>query len=383
MKLVRLALLLTSTAACGGGPTVRTPEVRSSAQGTVACLGEAEMRLSYDIGCSAPDDCRVVWAPVDCCGTSRAMGVRRADESNLKRALQACPQRATCECLAQPTLLDSGERCFEPNDIMLACERGRCVTRLFPTAQVAPVKAGFNSWPERRAALRAAHERLSPTSGEEGPKSEALSYAWCRGQVNYPETAPLQSCALDELGQGSVLLLTLVTECGGDSCTTEGYVMNAALPEFVRVPHDVGAGVEASPEGDALFVSSITDAAMPAPEGESPRDPLGGEEPVILTRIAVPSLESAPFAPCFSPTVSPQGRWVLCRDRAANVLKVPLSGGQPSLVWSSGLRAEDVYHVWYAYIWPQQVSFVSTNRFKVTVVRASGELFESEIDWRE
>src|SRR5690606_36819529 len=83
--------------------------------------------------------------------------------------------------------------------------------------------------------------------------------AWCQSQVKAPPTKVLERCELEKLGNGSVLLLTLVTECGGDSCSTESYVKSATLSEFTHVPHDLGAGAEASPQGAALFLSAITD----------------------------------------------------------------------------------------------------------------------------
>jgi hypothetical protein len=330
--------------------------------------------------------------------------------------------------LAKPTQLDTGEQSQEPQDIALECQRGRCVTRLRPdksqsaapdpaatTSAVTPpgepnATPSLASWSARRAALVAEYRRLTPASQEErdhadrqallappdaapDPELEwaqneernsgTLLLGWCRQQVRFPDEAPLESCALEVLGHGSVLLLTLVTECGGDSCSTEGYVLTAALRKFVRVPHDVGGGAEASPQGDALFVSALTNVALPANEGEEPRDPWGGKEPLILDRIALPSMQVQSLAPCFSPRLSPQGRWLLCRDLAANVLKVPLAGGKPSLVASSGLRPGEAYFVWYAYIWPQSVDFISEDRLKFDVVRADGESFQREVEWSE
>jgi hypothetical protein len=259
-------------------------------------------------------------------------------------------------------------------------------------------------WPQRRDALLAEYRHFSPASQEErdraehpeatpGPEADwildeertsgARVVAWCREQVSYPSDESLEGCDLGSLGGGAVLLLTLITECGGDSCSTEGYIDSEKLGQFVRVPHDVGGGAEASPSGDALFVTSVTDVAFPAEEGATPRDPWGGSEPLILTRVAVPSMESEPFAPCFSPTLSPQGGWILCRDLGANVLKVPLAGGKPTVLATSGLKAGEAYFVWYAYLWPDAVEFIGNERLKFRVVPADGEAFERELGWEE
>lgn len=207
---------------------------------------------------------------------------------------------------------------------------------------------------------------------------------WCRQKTNFSAERPFESCSLESLGDGAALLLTFVLECGGDSCSTESYAASPVLRGFVRVPHDIGGGAEASPEGDALFVSSPTGVVLPASEGEEPaRDPWGGDEPLILDRIALPSMEISTFAPCFSPTLSPKKRWLVCRDLAGNVLEVSLRGGKPILVEKSGLKRGEVYFVWYAYSWPDPVAFLREDRLKFRVVDADGESFEREISWQE
>lgn len=266
-------------------------------------------------------------------------------------------------------------------------------------------------WTERSSALLSEYRRLTPATQDERDAAEkqallappeaapdpelewaqdearnsgALLLAWCRSQVNLSAQAQLESCSLDSLGNGAVLLLTLVTECGGDSCSTEGYVLSAALPAFARVPHDVGGGAEASPQGDALFLTRITNAALPFAPEEERHDPFGGKAPLILERVSLPSMRSEPFAPCFSARLSPQGRWLLCRDLAGNVLKLPLTGGAaPTLIASSGLTEGEAYFVWYAYIWPQPVEFVSDTVLMFDVVRADGESFQRESKWQE
>lgn len=92
-------------------------------------MGEPGKTFSVDVGCKGPADCSIAWVPVDCCGTSRATGVAKAAEPHVLRQLAECREVPSCECLAQSTLLDNGERADEPQDIALECRRGRCVTR--------------------------------------------------------------------------------------------------------------------------------------------------------------------------------------------------------------------------------------------------------------
>ncbi len=369
-----------------------------------SCLGRPSSSLKYEVSCDEPSDCRIGWLSLDCCGSARAVGVAAKAEGRFKRSVAACSDVPSCECLAEPTVLDSGEKTEQPADIALACRKGRCFTHLRPGL------AKGASWAERRDEILASYRRVVPPSQNEfedaerrallapsgGPLdaevesaldekrvSGELLVAWCREQLNYSQDKPLESCHLRSLGAGVVLLLTLVTECGGDSCSTEGYVAHAAANGFVSVPDDVGGGAEVSPQGDALFVTEIADVVLPAPEGVEPRDPWGGEEPLYLARIALPSMEKQPFARCFSPTLSPGGAWILCRDLAGNVLKVSPAGGEPILVASSGLARGEVDFVWYAYIWPDAVEFLGDDRLKFRVVRADGESFEREVAWKE
>ncbi len=378
----RLAMLFLFVPACASAPTNPSPHPGQQQNAQVACLGPPEAHVTYEAACREAEDCRVVTALVDCCGTGRALGVAQGAAAKLERQLAKCSRVASCECLAGPTKLDSGEQAEAPESITVTCDEGRCSTRLRATAPRQSSSERRLPWAERRDLLVTAHQRLLPAQDEDGTRAEEQRRAWCLEQVQ-AEGKPVESCSLEVLGGGSVLLLTLTTECGGDSCSTEAYVQSAELPRFVHVPHDLGSGAEASPAGDALFVSTITDAALPVPDEVKERAPFGPSEPIILSRITLSSMQSEPFARCFSPTLAPAGRWLLCRDRAANVLRVPLAGGEPALVASSGLRPEDVTCVWYAYIWPQPVTFVSATRFRFAVVRESGEVLEQEADFRE
>jgi hypothetical protein len=108
-----------------------SPSAAQSANGAtraVDCLGEPDTRLTYDVTCQTADDCSIAWAPLDCCGAAHALGVSKSAEPRLKRELAPCQANALCECLAQPTLTDSGERVEQAAEIVVNCEQGRCRT---------------------------------------------------------------------------------------------------------------------------------------------------------------------------------------------------------------------------------------------------------------
>jgi hypothetical protein len=67
------------------------------------------------------------------------------------------------------------------------------------------------------------------------------------------------------------------------------------------------------------------------------------------------------FASCGAPVLSPGGRWIVCRDQAASVLRVPVSGGRLERVWKcpySLLRAGQTQ---------QPVEFTSSTSMEVPV----------------
>jgi hypothetical protein len=322
-----------------------------------------------------------------CSSASIERPIKSATVESKHLAPQDTDEKGLRESGAAPCL---GEACYEDSDWV-----ARRDDLLASFRHVAPASSADIEAAEKRSLM--APEGAPPDPElewmlDEKRQSGERLREWCLEQSGFSAERPFESCDLASL-DGAALLLTFVLECGGDSCSTEGYVASPVLRGFVRVPHDIGGGATASPQGDALFVSSTTPVVLPLPYEQDPddktpaepppRDPWGGDEALIFERIALPSMKREPVAPCFSPAFSPKGRWILCRDLAGNVLKVAPRGGKPTLVASSGLKKGEVYFVWYAYIWPDPVEFLSDDRFTFRVVRADGESFEREVPWRE
>jgi len=204
----------------------------------------------------------------------------------------------------------------------------------------------------------------------------ALSESWCRAHTGYAPAEPFESCSVELLGAGAVLLLRIVTECGGDSCGVRGWVHTRQKPGFTAVPGDLGGNVAASPTGEFLVIDTET------PEGVQADSPVR-HEALVLERIDLPTFTRRPFAPCFSAVLSPRARFFVCRDRAGNVLRVPVAGGRPERVARSGLLPRDVYWVPYSYIYPDPVEFSAAERLVFTVVRPDGSVLRKEVPFRE
>jgi hypothetical protein len=83
-----------------------------------------------DRSCRSTSDCQVASLLLDCCGSVRAMGLNKKARESAEAVAMQVHGRATCECLAQPTVLDSGESAANGEAIVVRCEAQRCVTRL-------------------------------------------------------------------------------------------------------------------------------------------------------------------------------------------------------------------------------------------------------------
>jgi hypothetical protein len=89
----------------------------------------AQHRLSYRVECRTDDECDVGWLTVDCCGTQRAVGVRKDARLDLEERASRLPgHAASCECLASPTTLDDGALLEDPRFVHIACVEGACMT---------------------------------------------------------------------------------------------------------------------------------------------------------------------------------------------------------------------------------------------------------------
>jgi hypothetical protein len=89
----------------------------------------AEQRLSYRVDCRADEECAVGWVSIDCCGTQRAVGVRKDALVDLEQRAKELPGYGfTCECLAKYTTLDNGTAMEDPSMIRVTCLEGACAT---------------------------------------------------------------------------------------------------------------------------------------------------------------------------------------------------------------------------------------------------------------
>ncbi len=194
-------------------------------------------------------------------------------------------------------------------------------------------------------------------------------------------TQPFESCKHEPVAGGKAALVSITTGCGGDSCDVRVFVHRPGQPA-VQLPDSIRDG---SLTGGTLVVTPSLEHVITDWVGPGRKQ---GDWRVELYRVELKTGKASPWVKgCFSPALSPGGRWVLCRNRSGDVLKVPLTGGTPTRVPRSGLSAEQVYWVPYSYIYPEAVSFPSPERLKVTTTVQGGpdgqEERTRELPWKE
>lgn len=224
---------------------------------------------------------------------------------------------------------------------------------------------------------------VAPTT-EPAPKTQQPDWKELAARLNQAGTgcaallglAPKETpngCRAQLLGHGSTLLIYAETECGGDSCSGNTWAWNARTNGPLRLKHSEGS-FEAAPDGSFLLIDDAVTSEEPTATGFT--------VDFHLSRVNLPSLNRETFAPCMSAKLSPGGRWIVCRNREADVLKVPLSGGQPEVVVRVG--SKDVRWVPYALIYPSAVEFNSATRMTYTVDENSRDTHqEFTVAWQE
>lgn len=259
---------------------------------------------------------------------------------------------------------------------MLAVPGHRCVSSL--AAAVLVVVAGCAGatrvTPVSEASGESHRREIAAIQRDfEAARARQAEAELCRRLVAYSTDAPIERCSVALIGDGNVLLVQIVSACGGDSCDVKSWVRSPVRRSFIEIPGGAGGTIAAGPGGDFLVVDQGADAG----------DPFGGGSEIILVRVALPSLTRSPFAPCFSARLSPGGKWFVCRDREANVLRIPTGGGRPEIVARSGTTAPEVDWVPYAYVYPDAVEFVASDRLRFEIAFKDAAPVTRTIAWTE
>jgi hypothetical protein len=187
-------------------------------------------------------------------------------------------------------------------------------------------------------------------------------------------TGPAEQCEARATALGRALWVSVVTGCGGDSCAVTNFVVTGA-----GAPIQLPDG-----SGDGVVEPALRFAVYPTVHLEE--DLAGDERPgawtVTLDRYELATGASTRWAACMSPTLSPGGRWIVCRDRDGNAYRAAIDGGGWQRIYRLELGAGEAVD-WAPYKWvvPAPVSFPTARRIEiVTGLAPDGEA--SHVDQR-
>ncbi len=83
----------------------------------------------FDKTCGSESDCAVVVHTTDCCGNTVAWGLALTEVAAFEAAEAICDsQYPQCDCPSGPTVAEDGNPAINPEDILVACQMGSCMS---------------------------------------------------------------------------------------------------------------------------------------------------------------------------------------------------------------------------------------------------------------
>ena len=171
-------------------------------------------------------------------------------------------------------------------------------------------------------------------------------------------------------------MIVVETECEPEHCEVDYFLMTGTSGPK-RLPFDVDGPWVFSPNRRYLYFGS-TGMGFDDEKGT----PTGKYE-AFLARLDVTTMQSAPVASCASPVLSPSKKWVVCRDAAGHVYRMPVRGGALELIHRVNLGKNIIYIDAHIGVSLHPVVFLDAKRMQVkTPMRDAG--FKTDVvKWRE
>jgi hypothetical protein len=83
----------------------------------------------FDKACRTVDDCSFGVHQSDCCGSTEAIGMARAEQARFAADEMICvAQYPMCACPSYFTLAEDGQRAIDGKTIAVECQSGKCMT---------------------------------------------------------------------------------------------------------------------------------------------------------------------------------------------------------------------------------------------------------------
>jgi len=205
----------------------------------------------------------------------------------------------------------------------------------------------------------------APLPQRVAPRPRTLDTAKLLAQLREPEaclravgeTGQVTECSARSVGNGQGVLVTVVGECGSDSCAVSAWLLrDSGSP--LRLSGYSGGTLAFSPS----LRYFVTDAREFRDQEELSESFYHKPPQLFLVELETGKQEF--FADCMSPELSPEGAEFLCRNRYGDVLATPTTEGRLRLVWSNSDQQVVPFSP-YAFIYPEPVEFLSPGAFSV------------------
>jgi hypothetical protein len=209
-------------------------------------------------------------------------------------------------------------------------------------------------------------ERLAP-----GGWLDAVTCAMFTG-FELKDGPDIEQCDYELLANGTALAITPAWDCGAHTCSTRSYVWYGRD----RAPYELTASdLEVSPDHRYLLSSSFST------NDEPPFTPIAGETWSFERSTG----KRRKLFDCFSTRLSPRGRYYVCRDLGANVLRVPVTGGPLQLVAKAALPPATTVKLGGPFNdYPGRVQFIDDHTLEYEVfVYETDQVTKYRAPWRE
>jgi len=198
----------------------------------------------------------------------------------------------------------------------------------------------------------------------------SLPKSWCRKTLKLSKDFAFEECMVRDVSNKRAAIVIVVKGCEPEHCEVDYWIVsdkNGPRPSPVWfedapvVTHDrrymfTGhTGMESHKSGYIAY----------------------------LTRITLATLKTEAIASCAAPTLSPSGRWVVCRDADGHVHRLPVQGGDLERVHTIDLGKDRIYSDAHMGVNLAPVTFIKKNRIRITTLTADDKEDIEEFTWIE
>jgi len=197
-----------------------------------------------------------------------------------------------------------------------------------------------------------------------------LPTTWCVARLALANNKPLEDCMVREVSGRRAGVVIVVKECEPEHCEVDYWIMSGRSGlrpspiDFEHVP-------VVSPDNKYLFT------------GYTGMEPPAAGYKAYLMRVTLKTLETKFVAACGAPVLSPSERWLVCRDAAGHVHRMPIDGGPLERVHTIDLGKGVIYSDPHIGVSLHPVKFIKTDRMRIFTLTSDDREDIEEVKWVE